>query len=44
MGGRSDAVLVMLGMMILVVWKHRGNIARLLDGTEPRVGAKSGES
>ncbi len=38
MGGQSDAVLVMLGMTLLVVWKHRGNIARLLDGTEPKVG------
>jgi glycerol-3-phosphate acyltransferase PlsY len=37
-GGQSDAVLVMLVMTVLVVWKHRGNIARLLDGTEPRVG------
>jgi glycerol-3-phosphate acyltransferase PlsY len=37
-GGQSDAVLLLLGMTLLVVWKHRGNIARLLDGTEPRVG------
>ncbi len=38
LGGQSDAVLVMLVMAILVVWKHRGNIARLLDGSEPKVG------
>jgi glycerol-3-phosphate acyltransferase PlsY len=37
-GGRSDAVLVMLAMTLLVVWKHRSNITRLLDGTEPKVG------
>ncbi|MES2497341.1 MAG: glycerol-3-phosphate 1-O-acyltransferase PlsY [Pseudomonadota bacterium] len=37
-GGQSDAVLVMLIMTLFVVWKHRGNITRLLDGTEPRVG------
>ena len=37
-GGQSDAVLVLLGMALLVVCKHRDNIARLLDGTEPRVG------
>lgn len=37
-GGQSDAVLVMLLMTLLVVWKHRGNITRLLDGTEPKVG------
>ncbi len=36
--GQSDAVLVLLCMALLVVWKHRGNIARLLDGTEPKVG------
>lgn len=37
-GGQSDAVIVLLGMTLLVVWKHRGNITRLLDGTEPKVG------
>lgn len=37
-GGQPDAVLVLLGMALLVVWKHRDNIARLLDGTEPKVG------
>jgi len=37
-GGQYDAVLVMLIMTLFVVWKHRGNITRLLDGTEPRVG------
>jgi len=38
MGGRSGAVLILLAMTLLVIWKHRGNIARLIDGTEPRVG------
>ncbi|HEX7852380.1 MAG TPA: glycerol-3-phosphate 1-O-acyltransferase PlsY [Sphingobium sp.] len=28
-------------MAALVLWKHRPNIARLLNGTEPRVGKKS---
>lgn len=37
-GGQSDAVLVMLVMTLLVVWKHRGNVTRLLDGTEPKAG------
>ncbi len=37
-GGQSDAVLLLLGMALLVIWKHRGNIARLLDGSEPKVG------
>ena len=36
--GRSAVVLVMLAMALLVVWKHRDNIARLMAGTEPRVG------
>lgn len=39
-GGESDAVLLLLGMTLLVLWKHRANIARLLDGTEPRVGER----
>ena len=38
-GGQSGVVLVMLVMALLVVWKHRDNIARLIAGTEPRVGA-----
>ncbi len=29
------------GLAILVLWNHRENIARLLAGTEPRVGSKS---
>jgi glycerol-3-phosphate acyltransferase PlsY len=37
-GGQSALVLVMLAMTLLVVWKHRDNIARLIAGTEPRVG------
>lgn len=37
-GGQSDAVLVLLGMTLFVVWKHRDNISRILDGTEPKVG------
>ena len=31
-----------LGFALLVLWKHRANIARLLAGTEPRVGKASG--
>ena len=37
-GGQSDAVVVLLGMTLFVVWKHRDNISRILDGTEPKVG------
>lgn len=39
-GGHSSAVLVMLGMALLVILKHRDNIVRLLDGTEPKVGQR----
>lgn len=37
--GRFDLALLFLGFSLLVVWKHRENIGRLLAGTEPRVGA-----
>lgn len=36
--GRFDLALLFLGFALLVVWKHRANIERLLAGTEPRVG------
>jgi glycerol-3-phosphate acyltransferase PlsY len=38
--GRFDLVLLYLGFGLLVGWKHRENIERLLAGTEPRVGQK----
>ncbi|QNA85716.1 glycerol-3-phosphate 1-O-acyltransferase PlsY [Sphingomonas sp. So64.6b] len=37
-----DIVLLLLALALLVLWKHRANIDRLLDGTEPRIGRKSG--
>ena len=37
--GRIDLSLLFLGFTLLVFWKHRGNLARLFAGTEPRVGA-----
>jgi len=36
--GRTDLVPMLLGFALLVIWKHRENIARLRSGTEPRVG------
>jgi glycerol-3-phosphate acyltransferase PlsY len=39
---RFDIVFLLLGLALLVVWKHRGNIDRLLSGAEPRVGQKLG--
>lgn len=39
---RFDLVLVLIALALLVVWKHRENIDRLLGGTEPRLGVKRG--
>lgn len=36
--GRFDLALLFFGFAMLVLWSHRGNIDRLLGGTEPRVG------
>ncbi len=38
--GRFDLVLLLLALALLVVWKHRENIDRLIGGTEPRIGRK----
>ncbi len=35
---RPDLVLLLLALALIVVWKHRENVDRLLSGTEPRVG------
>ena len=35
-----QSALVVAVMSALLVWRHRGNISRLLAGTEPRLGAK----
>ena len=32
---------LLLGLALLVVWKHRENVQRLKDGTEPRVGRRA---
>ncbi|HEX8194428.1 MAG TPA: glycerol-3-phosphate 1-O-acyltransferase PlsY [Allosphingosinicella sp.] len=37
--GRFDLALLFLGFGLIVVWKHRSNISRLMSGTEPKVGA-----
>lgn len=36
--GRFDLALLLLAFALLIVWKHRSNLERLLAGTEPRVG------
>lgn len=38
--GRTDYALVLAAIAVLVLVLHRGNIQRLLAGTEPRVGSK----
>jgi glycerol-3-phosphate acyltransferase PlsY len=40
--GRADLVPMFVGFSLLVIWKHRENIARLRAGTEPRVGRSKG--
>ena len=35
---RFDLALLFLGFGLLIFWKHRANLERLLSGTEPRVG------
>jgi glycerol-3-phosphate acyltransferase PlsY len=36
--GRFDLTLLYLAFALLVLWKHRGNLERLMAGNEPRVG------
>lgn len=37
---KFDILPLLIGCALLVLWKHRENIARLRAGTEPRVGSK----
>jgi glycerol-3-phosphate acyltransferase PlsY len=39
--GRFDLTLLFLFCAMMVLWKHRANIVRLLEGTEPRIGQAS---
>lgn len=38
--GDQQLALMLLAFSLLVIWRHRENIARLVSGNEPRVGAK----
>lgn len=38
--GRGDLILVSLFMAVLIFFRHKSNITRLFDGTEPRIGKK----
>jgi glycerol-3-phosphate acyltransferase PlsY len=39
--GRNELVPMLTGFALLVIWKHKDNLARLRAGTEPRVGRAS---
>ena len=39
--GGGDAMLAILPMSLLLVWRHAANIRRLRDGTESRIGKTS---
>lgn len=42
LSGRANVGMLFIGLALLVFWKHRGNIARLRAGTEPKVGRAHG--
>ena len=35
---KFDIVPLLIALALLVLWKHRDNLARLMAGTEPRIG------
>lgn len=37
---KFDLVFLLLALALLVLWRHRENVDRLLSGTEPRIGAR----
>jgi len=39
--GNDEYFPLLLGFALLVIWKHRANIQRLLAGTEPKIGRGS---
>ncbi|MEO9969483.1 MAG: glycerol-3-phosphate 1-O-acyltransferase PlsY [Hyphomonadaceae bacterium] len=41
-GETCFAIYVLTGLSALVFWRHRANIQRLINGTEPKFGKKSG--
>lgn len=38
--GRLDLMAACAAMALIVLWRHRENIGRLIKGTEPRIGGK----
>ncbi len=41
--GPGLALLALVAMSLLLVWRHEGNIRKLLAGTESRLGSKAGQ-
>ncbi len=39
--GNVEVAALFIALSLVVIWKHRDNIGRLMAGTEPRVGQKS---
>ncbi len=39
--GDGEVVVLFIALTLVVIWKHRSNIGRLMAGSEPRVGQKS---
>ena len=37
---KVDLTLMFLGLALVVLWRHRANIERLIEGTEPRIGGR----
>lgn len=42
--GSPALVPLMAAMALVIVWKHRANISRLMNGTEPRIGGAKADS
>ncbi|KTT74451.1 glycerol-3-phosphate acyltransferase [Sphingomonas endophytica] len=42
--GEFDVVPLLMALAAIVLWKHRANITRLVDGTEPRVGRSKSDA
>jgi glycerol-3-phosphate acyltransferase PlsY len=42
--GRFDVAIMTSALAVLIYWLHRANIARILTGEEPRIGAKTAET
>ncbi len=40
--GRVDLAILLVGVALLLLWKHRANIGRLARGEEPKVGRSRG--